>query len=299
MNKNINIKKYWWLILVFILTSFSLLASLVLLQQRQEIRKKASVPEGQATVRISPETGIYQVGESIPVNIFFNTRGVTISAIALRLTYLFSGNNPQIIPSNILINQALLNTGDWSCPIKTISSEGGQVKIDIACVNTNPNGYSNSTDTLLASFSLGVQNIPTPNPVVLSFDPNLSVISRKDNAQDTLLTPTSRGTYTITSQPTSSPTPTPTPTRIPTSTPTPTPTFTPTPSPLSTPTSVPTQTPTPSSQPLPGDLNRDGRVDNLDLEILLNNWLTPNADLNSDGTTNEKDLALLLTNWFP
>jgi hypothetical protein len=208
MNKNINIKKYWWLILVFILTSSSLLASLVLLQQRQEIRKEAAVPapQGQATVSISPESGTYQVGETIPVNVFFNTKGVTISAVALRITYPYSGSSPKVVPANILINQALLNTGDWSCPIKTISSEGGIVKIDIACANVNPAGYSNNTDTLLASFNLGIQDIPTPNPVVLSFDQNLSVFTSKSDNKDVLLAPTSRGTYAIASTPTSFPT---------------------------------------------------------------------------------------------
>lgn len=299
MNKKINFRKYWWLILVFILSSLSLIASLALLRQPQEIRKKASVPGGQATLSISPQSGTYQVGGTIPVNIFFNTHGVTISAVALRITYPYSGNSPKVVPANISINQALLSTGDWSCPIKTISPEGGQVKIDIACVNTNPAGYSNNNDTLLASFNLEIQDIPTPNPVVLSFDPNLSVISQKDNAQDTLLTPASRGTYTITSQPNFTPTPTHEPAPISTSTPTPISTQTQTPTPTPTAAPGPTSTPTPSPQPSSGDLNGDGKINNLDLEILLNNWLTTNADLTNDSNTNEKDLTLLLANWSP
>ena len=121
-------KKFLPIFVILFLTG-AVFSTTLLVKQRQEIRKKASVPEGQATVIISPASGTYQIGETIPVNILFNTNGVSISAIALRLTYPFSGNSPKVTPSNILINQTLLNTGDWSCPIKTISPEGGQVKI--------------------------------------------------------------------------------------------------------------------------------------------------------------------------
>jgi len=217
--------------IIFILfLGASIFLTTILVRQRQEIRKKASVPGRPATLKLSPETGTYQVGETIPVSIFFNTANIPISAIALRLTYPYRGNSPEVIPSNILINQTLLATGDWVCPIKTFSPESETVKIDISCVNVNPAGYANSSGTLLASFNLGIQNIPAINPLVLSFDPSLSVISRKSDAQDILQTPTSTGTYTIggpTPTPTSTSTPTPTSTLTPTPTPTPTPTTSP------------------------------------------------------------------------
>ena len=199
-------RKYFGFVLAFLLVLFVLVFGLVLLQNRQEIYKKAAVQEGLARVRISPELGTYQVGEAIPVNIFFNTNGVAISALALRLTYSYSGNDPKVVPSSLVINPDLSQDTSWLCPIKNISSEGGTVKIDIACANVNSAGYSNNTDTLLASFNLGVQDIPTPNPLVLSFDSGSSAFTRKSDNRDILIVPTSRGTYAIAGTPTSSPT---------------------------------------------------------------------------------------------
>jgi hypothetical protein len=49
--------------------------------------------------------------------------------------------------------------------------------------------------------------------------------------------------------------------------------------------------------PNPADLNRDGRVDGLDLTQMLSCWGAPCADLNGDGTTSGTDLAALLAAW--
>jgi hypothetical protein len=49
-----------------------------------------------------------------------------------------------------------------------------------------------------------------------------------------------------------------------------------------------------------GDLNQDGKVDVVDLGILLSNWGStskPPADLNKDGVVDVVDLGILLSNW--
>jgi hypothetical protein len=49
---------------------------------------------------------------------------------------------------------------------------------------------------------------------------------------------------------------------------------------------------------LPGDLNRDGCVDNVDLQRLLDAWRHgPGGDANHDGYTDNIDLQILLTDW--
>lgn len=61
----------------------------------------------------------------------------------------------------------------------------------------------------------------------------------------------------------------------------------------------------PGPAPRPGDINRDGRVDQGDLGILLAAWDTrpgdpnwnPQADLNADGVIDQADLGILLANW--
>jgi len=54
----------------------------------------------------------------------------------------------------------------------------------------------------------------------------------------------------------------------------------------------------------PGDINRDGDVNILDLSILLANFgksgeamLNPGADINEDGDVNILDLSILLANF--
>jgi hypothetical protein len=70
----------------------------------------------------------------------------------------------------------------------------------------------------------------------------------------------------------------------------------------------PTPDPDPGPSPTPdevqGDLNGDGRVNILDLSILLSNWnrttgnlTNPKADLNGDGKVDILDLSILLSRW--
>jgi len=50
------------------------------------------------------------------------------------------------------------------------------------------------------------------------------------------------------------------------------------------------------------DINNNGKVDLVDVSILLNNWGTPknqSADLNGDNKINAKDLSILLSKWSP
>ena len=52
--------------------------------------------------------------------------------------------------------------------------------------------------------------------------------------------------------------------------------------------------------PAKGDLNSDGKVDIIDLGILLSNWgsaTKPPADLNQDGYVDIIDLGIMLSNW--
>jgi hypothetical protein len=53
------------------------------------------------------------------------------------------------------------------------------------------------------------------------------------------------------------------------------------------------------AQPGPADLNGDGHVDSLDLQVVLDNWhrVHSSADMNADGVVNNHDLQVLLENW--
>lgn len=251
-------------ILGVIVLAGGIIAGVMLVRQQQELREKAAVPGGQARVSLFPTSGSFNVGDNMPVSIYFNTSGVSISSIRLRLVYPFSGTSPEVTASDIEINQIIEKSGNWNCPTKSITTEGQNIAIDIACANIGATGYSTSSDTLLASFKLTVNKIPQTNPFTLRFDPSMSIITQKSNGQDILNIPdseTATASFTVVVPSGPSPTPaktaTPTPTKKPTATPTPTkaPTATPTTKLSVTPTttlavtSTPTKkiTPTPTS----------------------------------------------------
>ncbi|MBI3443144.1 hypothetical protein HY008_00570 [Candidatus Woesebacteria bacterium] len=203
------------LIAVLLLLLTGIPVGIFLLRQTQEIREEAAVPAGEARVSMAPATATHPVGETFPVSISFTTQNIPISAIAVRITYSYTGTAPEVTASNIEVSPALTQTGDWSCPVKTITPVAGKVQIDLACVNLSTQGYIASSDTLLATFNLTGNQVPVINPVVLTFDRDQSIITRKTDAQDILLIPTSTGSYTIASVggdgvPSSTPSPTPT-----------------------------------------------------------------------------------------
>lgn len=248
-------KKILVTILGILILIGGIIAGLLLIKQRQELVKKAAVPGGQATVSLFPTTGNFKIGDSFPMSVYFNTSNIPISGITVRLTYPYSGTTPEIAASNISINSTLERSGDWNCPTKSVSAEGGNVIVDIACANIGAGGFATNTDTLLANFDLKVNRVPAENPISIHFDPSQSIVTQKSNGQDILNIPdpeTAKGIYTIASGqvPTSTPKPNVTPTSTPkiTLTPTPTSGLTSTPTPTSgltsTPTVKPTSTPT-------------------------------------------------------
>ena len=87
---------------------------------------------------------------------------------------------------------------------------------------------------------------------------------------------------------------------VPTTTPTPIPTNTPMPSPSPTPTPGPSPTPTPGPVACnTADINKDGSVDGLDLNILLADFFktspaNPRSDINLDGVVDITDYSLLV-----
>lgn len=242
------VKKVVVALLTIVVAIGGFVAGLVLLRQRQELRQLASVPGGQAQVSITPETGSFNIGDTIRASVYFNPANIPISGVAVRLMYPFSGTTPEVRVSRIEINPTLLNSGEWTCPTQNTSLQGGNVIIDIACGNTSAYGFVANTNTLLASIDLSVERTPATNPLVIRFDPAQSVIIRKSDGEDILLIPTSTGTYTI-GQGAVSPSLTPTPTTRVTSTPSPTPRLTLTPTPRRTATASATPTTTKGGLP--------------------------------------------------
>ena len=187
-------------LLIILVAISGFVAGLYLLRQRQELREEAAVPTGQAKVALKPESGNYNVGDEIPLQIYFNTANIPISGIAVRVKYPYSGSTPEVsvVTDSITINSTLLSTGDWDCPTKTSSEQSGNVYIDIACVLPgSATGYTNNTDTLLGEVKLKVNRATAASPFMVGFDQVESVITRKSDNSDILLIPTSTGSYSI------------------------------------------------------------------------------------------------------
>lgn len=241
-------KKYLLALVVILVLSGGVIAGLFLVKNTAIFKPQASTPNGQATVSIQPATATFTRNTPNTISIYFNTKNLSISGIAVSLNY----SNLAVKATNIQINPDLTSTGDWNCPVKSVPSSGSTDSVDIACLNTTTGGYSNSTDTLLATFTLTASQVPDQNPLVMSFDPQNSKITQKSDATDILLTPSGTGSYTIVDTIAQGPTPTPiiivaSPTPTPTAGPTQAPgaTATPTPVPTDTPTAVPGATATP------------------------------------------------------
>ncbi len=137
------------------------------------------------------------MGDTIKTSIYFQTANIAVSGVAVRLTYPFSGISPEVSVAGITVNSTFLSSGNWTCPTQNSSLQDGEVLIDIACANISALGFSTNTNTLLATVDLKVDKAPATSPMVVRFDPSLSIITRKSDNQDILLIPTSVGSYTI------------------------------------------------------------------------------------------------------
>lgn len=226
-------------LLIIVVAVGGFIAGLVLLRERQDIREQAATPTGQARVSLRPETGSYNVGDTINSEVYFDTANIAISGIAVRISYPYSGSSPEVSVTGIDINPDIANDRFWNCPTKSSNLLGGNVVIEIACGNTSALGYRASGETRLATVRFNVTREPQTDPLIMRFDSSASRITQKSNNADILLIPTSTGSYTIGASSvasTSTPTPTirstgtvtvtvttsPSPTKVATKTPTPT-----------------------------------------------------------------------------
>jgi len=208
-------KKIVVALLIILVAIGGFVAGLVLLRQRQDIEDEAAVEGGQATVSISPQTGTYEVGDTIAVGVHFNPSNIAISSVSVRLTYPFSGATPEVTVSSVEISPSILSSADWTCPTPEDPQLAGKsVVLDIACAAPGmASGFIANTDTLLATVNLYVERplSATINPLTVRFDSGESIITRWRDNQDILLIPQSTGSYTVSStgtEPTATPTPT-------------------------------------------------------------------------------------------
>lgn len=190
-------------ILIIVVLGLGLVMGILLVGQKEIFKQKASGPSSTADVSITPASATYQINSVNPISVNFNTGGILISAINIKITF----SNLAAKATNIQISQNLLSGGDWTCPTKNISDTGNTEEVDIGCTNTG-SGYSNSSDTLLATFDFSPFNVPVVNPLIIGFDPQATTMTQKSDGSNIALSTASTGSYTITGSFATTPTPT-------------------------------------------------------------------------------------------
>ncbi len=202
-------KNYLLLILGGAVILLGLVTALTSSQKPQEIRKKAAVTEGVGEIVLEPLTTTKYPGQIFTTTVKFRTgtttsNALTVSSIAFKITYPYSGTSPELEivdengnPTNqIYPDSALTSSGEWAFPLKQVSRESGQVKIEFAAINTTISGFKTSNLTPLAKIYFKV-NRATTNPVVLSFDLSQSkMLTKAESPQDILKNPSS-ASYTL------------------------------------------------------------------------------------------------------
>jgi len=158
-----------------------------------------------------------------------------------------------------------------------------------------------STPTATPTPSNTPTSTPTDTPTATPTPSNTPTSTPTDTPTATP-TPSNTPTSTPTDTPTATPTETSSPTATATQTQTPTDTPTPTHTPTSISTSTSTPTPTPTGVPVAGDLNADGQVNVLDVQLCVNVFLgtqtdpaiVARADVNADGDVNVLDVQRIV-----
>lgn len=202
-------KKYYGGILFFVILLLGILTAVVLTGQKQDNRGRAAVAGGVGKIILSPATTAKYPREIFPVNINFQSgtsaTDAPISSLSLRITYPFSGTDPELqvvdvngnLVNTIFPSQVLVSSGDWAFPIKSVVKGTNQITIDFSAVNMNIAGYKSITPANLATIYFKIVRMPTTNPIVLSFDLTMSkMMTKSDNPIDVLDNP-ANGSITI------------------------------------------------------------------------------------------------------
>ncbi len=208
------------------------------------------VAGGVAKASLSPATASIPVGQTSTVKVMFNTLGVKISGVSLKLSFTSTANDLE------LVSAVKDSTSGLTFPFEpVVTSSGGVTTIVIEAIDFSTSGYSNSSNTPLATLTLKANTAFTGRAI--QFSQADSKILDKAEAKD-ILGSLTNGTYagtTVTTTVTTTPTvtetvaPTATVTTTVTTTPTVTETVAPTATVTTSPTATVTETVAPTSTP--------------------------------------------------
>jgi hypothetical protein len=109
--------------------------------------------------------------------IMLRAPNLVVSAVAIRVTYDFSGG--EVSRPILSINQDLVSE-NWSYPVKSVSLNGSLLDVDLAAVNMSPEGFLVSNEIKLATLDFGES---TPDPSLFKFDVDQTKLISKDGVE--------------------------------------------------------------------------------------------------------------------
>ena len=196
-----RIKKFKIGILFFLV--FAVFLTVVLVKQRQDIRKRASTPLGTVTMSLSTVESNYFVGETIPVQVTFQTSSAVLSGFSLLITGdtndfdFVSPTGGALSGSDIafFVNPSFPNNSAWSTAINKSLIEGTIAKLKFAEFDLSTTGTIMTGSAMRGTFYVKPKRVPVSLQLALTPDIVDSKITDKNTGLDILRTPT---VYTIT-----------------------------------------------------------------------------------------------------
>lgn len=295
-NINFNLKKV--LTVVFsILLILTLVAGVILVRQRQNTKVGA---QG-VNLSLTPTTTTVNVGDNYTVDVYIDSKGYSVTGADLKINF----NNSVSQLTSVQVGTFL------PVVFKPGVVSGNMGQIVLGCDVTQPKVGTG----ILARLNFKATSAGS-NQITFNGQTAISALGQTTNIADAMLGtavsqngPTTPPTAspTQTAQPTATATSTSNPTATSTSTSNPTATATSThtaqPTATATSTSVATTTPTGTGSVKPGDVNRDGRVDIVDIGIIIDNYdatvtnANSKADLNNDNIINIVDIGIVIDHY--
>lgn len=218
------------LIIVGILL-LGLITALFAVQKVQELRNKAAVPQGTASIELDPGEMEEGILKDTPVSLKINTR-VATPTDGFQVVANFIGT----VPPDLKFNPTILTGLELAYVNLSDTSTGKQLQA--VYVSQNPLEPVGSPATPLGTISF---TSPGSGTLTISFDPLKSIVAENQSSQDVLTAPASYHYNFIT--PLSSPSPSPS------VKPSPSPSSKPSPSPTTRPRRSPRGIPIPSVKP--------------------------------------------------
>lgn len=269
------------LVAVFLLV-IGVVAGIALVQKPQEFREQAAPS---TTLFVSPNTQSVPTGSDITVSVLMNTGSNQVAGMDIVLTY-----DPSILEV-VSISKGQGVTAFDSVIKNSIDNTAGKVSYSLFSVDKTKavSGSSISTLDVIAKVK---DAAPVGNYTIALA--NESSVAALNEGQNVVVSKVP-ATFTVTSAPVTA-------------------TITSTPTASATATNAPTSPPSndgnsnnnnnngnnnPPALGKRGDLNGDGKINILDLSIILSKFLrgSGNSDLNGDGKTNILDLSIFLSSW--